>query len=105
MSVVVSLRTNQRVSLPLAPCPLPLAVTVGQHLSSAQPVVAGDGQPEAKVSMAMVSQRNGLPMALGFPYFPQALSSRTLGEEVSRADESRISQRDSWGRVRLVLAG
>lgn len=51
------------------------------------------GQPEAKVSMVTVNQRNGLPMALGLPYFPQALLSRTLGEEVSRADQSRILQR------------
>lgn len=67
-------------------------MTVRQHLSSAEPVVVG-GQPEAKVSMVTVNQRNGLPMALGLPYFPQALLSRTLGEEVSRADQSRILQR------------
>lgn len=45
--------------------------------------------------MARVNQKDGLPKALGFPDLLQALSPRTLGEMVSRADESRISHRSA----------
>lgn len=51
--------------------------------------------------MARVNQRNGLPKAPGFPDLPQALLSRTLGELVSRADESRMPYRSALGGMRL----
>lgn len=94
MLVTVSLQTSQRISLPLG-------MTAGHSLSSAEPVVVVVvGQPEAE----------GLPKALGFPDSLRALLSRILGEQVRRTNKSRMLHHDayasgevSWDQVRLTL--